>query len=442
MAALLALSSCCRRAEAPGPRLVFDGAPARAPEAAAPDADAAPDAAPDAGGVRRFCVRQRRPDLGAPVHRERGGRGGYVRLDQCARVTLIEGDDRWARVAMPLTEGRTEGWMSRRYLINCDGCAEAPDAGAALEVRASELCPGSAPTGREQLSPTEELDSAEVGGGARGLVGAKVVVGSYNLWEIYDGRGEDAYLAADAHGGVPAEQFDSRLTLFASSLRRQSVDLLALQEIDSAASACALAHRAWPQSGWSCFATAEAGVHQHVAVASRLKGRARWLRSRSRRTTGPRGALEFSVEASGGLTVTAVHLKSSRGQRGRADCDNAKRRMGAVAALLRRYRGWSSVLITGDFNFDPLGRERVRYDRSAQMLAAQRFERLCPASGCDTPTFPRAGDGSGSALDLAFFRGGGAWRPGPVEVLTGAPHRRRERLGSDHLPLVVELRRP
>jgi len=289
-----------------------------------------------------------------------------------------------------------------------------------------------------------------VGGGARGLPGVGVAAVSYNLWELYDGRGEERYLAADAHGGSPAEQYAQRAAAYVRTLKGLEVDLLLLQEVESAAVACALAGKAWPSSGWSCYSTrrSEGGFPQNIAIATRLKGTARWLRSSDQHATGPRGALELSLQGAGGLTVTAVHLKSSRGQTSHDDCGNARKRMGAAAALARRYEGWSSVLIAGDFNVDPGDRGRALYDRTDDVLLGRGFKRLCStaAEGCQVPTYlfgapSKRTKQRGGAIDLAFFRGGGIWRAEGFRVITSAPHRSRNPFGSDHLPVEITLQR-
>jgi endonuclease/exonuclease/phosphatase family metal-dependent hydrolase len=262
---------------------------------------------------------------------------------------------------------------------------------------------------------------------------------TYNLWELYDGHGGDRYLAGEAHGASPSVQFPQRLSLFAKTLGALDVDILLLQEVEGASVACSLAGTAWNRSGWSCFATKSSGSSpQNLAVATRLKGTARWLQSRDRRLTGPRGALELSLEGADGLTLTTVHLKSSRGIQGPEDCSNARQRMGAATALARRYQGWSSVLIAGDFNIDPADTGRVLYDRTADILAGRGFRRLCTkAAGCAVKTYAVGR----SAIDLAYFRGGGLWRAGEFHVVSSAPHRGRTKLASDHFPVVIELLR-
>lgn len=396
---------------------------------------------------RRACIHQRRVDLGAPVHRERGGRGGFVRLDECAIVTLIEEEQGWFRVSFPLTEERTEGWISRRYVMddcgpcraNGDGSQEASDQGSPWPPQPRGMCLDAGATGDEQLKNRNDIDHSTAGGGAQGIPGTKVVVMSYNLWELYDGRGGDRYLAAEAHGASPAVQFEQRLSLFAKTLSTQEIDVLLLQEVEGSAIACALARTAWPRSGWSCFATKSSGASpQNVAVATRLKGTARWLVSTDRRKTGPRGVIELSLEGADGLTVTAVHLKSSRGFQGPDDCANARQRMGASAALATRYQGWSSVLMAGDFNIDPEDTGRALYDRTADVLQGRGFRRLCSAkAGCGVATYASGG----SAIDLAFFRGGGLWRATSFQVISSAPHRKRTTLASDHFPVVAVLSR-
>jgi len=395
------------------------------------------------------CVHQRRADLGAPVHRQRGG-GGFIRLSECTRLTVIEREPDWLLVAFPETEGRTEGWISNRYVMDCGACATGPDAAGASGSDGAEpwpprprgMCTVGGATGREEVRASEPPDVAVVGGGARGRPGVRVTAVSYNVWELYDGDGEPAYLTGEAHHGTPAEQFPRRLKLLAKSLSAQEVDVLLLQEVEGAKVACDLAAAAWPGSGWSCSSThrRRAGAPQNVAVATRLEATARLLEPGDRRAAGPRDSLELSFQDAGGLTVTAVHLKSSRGLQGPDDCGNARLRMGSAAALANRYSGWSSVLIAGDFNMDPLDTGRAIYDRTADILTGRGFVRACPATkGCATATYPSGR--KGSAIDLAFFRGGGRWRVADVRVLASAPHRQSTPLGSDHYPLLIELAR-
>lgn len=433
---------------------LFERSPEGAPqEGARPHEDAQPlqDEArpPPPSFPRAACIHQRRADLGAPVHRERGGRGGFVRLGECTNVTLIEGDERWYRVSFPLTDDRTEGWISQGYVMDCGPCgagdsgANSGEVGSTWPPQPRGMCQGSGATGREQLVARLDTDHAIAGGGAQGIPGVKVIVVSYNLWELYDGRGGDRYLAKEAHGATPAAQYEERLSLFAKALAAIETDLLLLQEVEGASVACAIAHRAWPRSGWSCYSTQRSGASpQNVAIASRLKGRARWLHPRGVGETGPRGALELSLEEAGGLTVTAVHLKSSRGLHGGGDCSNARQRMGAAAALASRYGGWSSVLIAGDYNIDPDDTGRTLYDRTADILRGRGFERMCSkTSGCRLATYVGGSKMDRSSIDLAFFRAGGLWRAERFDVLSDVPHRGQTPLASDHLPVVVELRR-
>jgi len=304
------------------------------------------------------------------------------------------------------------------------------------------MCTDSGATGRELFEVGEPAGHHIVNGGGRGRPGVAVTVVSYNVWELYDGDGEPRYLSEKAHGGDPAEQFPERLKVLAEALSEIELDVLLLQEVEGAEVACALAAAAWPTSGWSCYSTGSgrSATPLNIAVATRLQSSVRLLRPAKRRSAGPRDVLELSLEGAGGLTVTAVHLKSSRGLQGPEDCSNAALRMGAAAGLASRYHGWSSVLIAGDFNIDPLDTGRTIYDRTADILTRRGFDRVCPSSGgCATPTYP--GPRKGSAIDLAFFRGGGRWKRSKVWVMGSAPHRGKNALGSDHLPLVIELRR-
>jgi len=113
--------------------------------------------------------------------------------------------------------------------------------------------------------------------------------------------------------------------------------------------------------------------------------------------------------------------------------------MGMVAALGVRYGSWPSVLVTGDFNVDPASHGQAIYDRTDDILAGRGFVRACPTreGGCQIPTYlapPRFK----SAIDMAFFRGGGVWRTERMDVLKQAP---RPPEGSDHFPILVELTR-
>jgi endonuclease/exonuclease/phosphatase family metal-dependent hydrolase len=418
--------------------------------------DASRPAAPERSALavesapRVVCVHQRRADLGAPVHAQREGRGGFIRLAECSRVTVVESDARWTRVAFPLTEGRTEGWVSARYLVDCGICA--PDAAGrdggtdterAWPPRPAGHCLDRGATGRERLGVDDDLDRATVGGGARGVPGARVGVVSFNVWELYDGSEGDRYLSS-LHAGTPQEQYRSRRARLGRALRALDVDVLLLQEVENAAVVCEVAHEAWPRSGWACAATRRGGSSpMNLGVATRLGGTTRHLAPVAARETGPRGAIELSLDGAGGLTVTTVHLKSSRGHVAPQDCENARERMGAAAALASRYSTWSSVLLAGDFNVDPEDSGRAIYDRTDDVLVGRGFVRHCPRAGCASPTYGagEARSEGASAIDLAFFRGGGVWAVDGVTVLAlegagvaGPPL-------SDHRPLVVELRR-
>lgn len=405
-------------------------------------ADGAPAAEPSPP-PRTLCVHQRRPDLGAPVHRRQGGGGGYIRLSECTELAVIERYPRWLLVAFPETEGRTEGWISQRYTMDCSACgAGGEDEPETWPPRPRGMCLTAGASGRERFRQRDPPGTAEANGGAHGVPGVKALVVSYNVWELYDGRGEPRYLAEEAHGGTPAEQFRPRCETFAETLGDLQVDVLLLQEIESAEVACLLAAQTWPGSGWSCYSGARgsSATPQNVAIATRLRAKARLLEPTTSAAVGPRPALELSLEGAGGLTITAVHLKSSRGRQGPEDCANARQRMGAATALAQRYRGWSSVLIAGDFNIDPLDTGRTLYDRTADILQSRGFKRACPtASGCATPTY--IGYTPASAIDLAFFKGGGRWRVGAVRVLKTAPQKAKTPRVSDHLPLLIELRR-
>jgi endonuclease/exonuclease/phosphatase family metal-dependent hydrolase len=450
LAALLGFSvTSCRRTEGAAHFPAFDAASAEPRDAAEFDEDE-PEPEPEPVAVEYGCVHQKRSDLGAPVHRNRGGGGGFIRIAECVRARVIEGDGRWAKIAFPLTEDRTEGWISNRYLMDCSAC-EQQDGGvetSSWPPQPAGMCQASGATGQELLVVGEVSDRAEVQGGARGQPGVTVTVVSYNVWELYDGRGEKRYLSADAHGGSPASQWDDRRRLFAKALSRVEADVLLLQEVEGAEVACALAAEAWPRSGWSCYGARHGGsVPQNLAIATRLEGTARLLKSTNRRKTGPRHVVEISLAGAGGLTISTVHLKSSRGEVSHDDCKNAQQRMGAAAALANRYEGRPSVLVAGDFNIDPLDTGRAVYDRSDDILGGRGFERLCQSSGCEVSTYPgrhrsvAAKKRGGGAIDLAFFRGGGLWKASRFEVSQGAPHQSKTSLGSDHLPVVITLQR-
>ncbi len=454
VASLLILASWgCRWSDRTAARPELDSGPqvTAPPDALIENTDASDQMPADA---RMRCIHQRRIDLGAPVHRARGGRGGLIRLSECTRVALIEGDERWSRIAFPLTDDRTEGWITRRYLVDCGACAvESADGGTAASDGGNwppqpvGQCLEQGATGRERLVAGEDgehVDRVKGAGGAKGVPGTRVVVASFNVWELYDGQGDDRYLSR-LHDGTPEGQYRSRIVRLAEQLRRLEVDLLLLQEVENAAVACALAEEAWPRSGWSCAATRRGGSSpMNLAIASRLKGTVRHLRPADARSTGPRGALEISLEGAGGLTVTTVHLKSSRGQVVPEDCHNARRRMGSAVALAARYQGWASVLIAGDFNVDPLDMGRSLYDRTDDVLVARGFERLCPVAGCSSPTYVGPTQSSSSltgAIDLAFFHGGGRWRAVRMEVIGEANRRNEATRVSDHRPIIIELRR-
>jgi len=246
-------------------------------EIPAPEPRAGHDSSPSDGATARplsanrppteLCVHQRTPELGAPAHRERGGRGGFVRLGECTRLAVVEQQDRWRRVVFtPPVKGRSEGWISERYVMSCgpcenDGVAGSTDRAEPWPPQPEGMCESHGATGQESLNViAEPADRAEVRGGARGRPGTKIVVVSYNLWELYDGVGESEYLGGNkAHGGAPAEQVDSRLASFSRALRPHSPDILILQEVEGADLACRIASKVAPDSAWSCWSARARG---------------------------------------------------------------------------------------------------------------------------------------------------------------------------------------
>ena len=104
----------------------------------------------------------------------------------------------------------------------------------------------------------------------------------------------------------------------------------------------------------------------------------------------------------------------------------------------------SSVLIMGDFNVDPLDRERMLYDRTDDILTMRGFERLCPSRGCAVPTYvgtTSTPSASAAAVDLAFFHGGGVWHVEATHIGLGSRRTSRAPALSDHRPIWVILAR-
>jgi endonuclease/exonuclease/phosphatase family metal-dependent hydrolase len=365
--------------------------------------------------------------LGVPLHPRARSRAVSGRLPDGAVVKILAErfGGRWIKVRAK--SGKT-GWIVRRYL--------------ALRTRARPRRLGHRPRGPTCPPPPARgphvFDVAEVprmvtaGQGRRAPLPAKLVVASYNVWELYDGYGSDRYYSRHHADSLTPTDVKLRVAKLAAELRATRPHVIAFQEIEDAKLACRVAAKAVPGVRWQCAAGAwkKRSTPQNLAIATRVGGKARILTPRT--GFAPRGVVELELPGAR-LRVLTVHLKSSRGARGLRDCRNANRRQAladAIVAHLRQAR--SAAVVIGDYNFDPL---RVHHDRTDDVLKKARFEslrqRFYPSGAPATyPTFR-------STIDLAFFRPAAGITAMGFKVLTKA---RVNRWTSDHVPVVATFR--
>ncbi len=262
----------------------------------------------------------------------------------------------------------------------------------------------------------------------------RLVVASYNVWELYDGLGGDRYYSRKHAGSPSPADVKLRVARLAAVLRPLRPHVILLQEVESAALACRVATRAVLGHLWRCAAGIwkRRSTPQNLAIATRVGGQVSVLTPRS--GFAPRGAVELILPG-GRLRIITVHLKSSRGARGRRDCRNANRRRAMAEALvahLRKARG--AAVVMGDFNFDPL---KVKHDLTDDVLLRARLrslrQRFYPGGAPSTYPAYR------STIDLAFFRPGAGVLATGFRVISGA---RTDRWTSDHVPVVATFKLP
>lgn len=384
-------------------------------------------------------------DRGVPLHPGAGDRRISGRLPDGTRVTVLETarDGGWLRVR---SGDGVEGWVVARYAQ-----IEAPAAGAPVKPPdglpedfplPGGACPTAIPDPAAKLTAAAVEDEATVAGDESAAEGGRLVVVSYNVWELYDGRDGDEYLSdehADAARLAEPAHAARRVEVLGGALREAAPHLLVLQEVENAELACAVARAAVPRAGWRCWAAAWAREPhpQNVAVASRVGGEV--VRLDPGRGMGQRGALEWTLPG-GNLRVAAVHLKSSVGAAGAEDCDNARKRMSLAWGLVQRQAEIpaGAYLVIGDFNIDPADPLKVEYDRTDDILARAGDEDLV-ARWTSPEDLAGARRRAGTVIDRAWLRPGAGVEAVGLEYLAEAP---RRGWASDHVPLVVDLRLP
>ncbi|MBI5490095.1 MAG: hypothetical protein HY905_22365 [Deltaproteobacteria bacterium] len=316
------------------------------------------------------------------------------------------------------------------------GAAAGAAASAPGPATDGDVCPVWTPgPGFKERAPQDEASAA--GQGTPATEDGRLVVVSYNLWELYDGRDGDSYLGRDDH--PEWEKLDEahasrRVAALAAPLSGLAADVFVFQEVEDAGLACAVAHAADPASSWNCWAGnwAHEPHPQNVAVAARIPGAA--VQLNPGRGMGQRGVLEFAPEGAA-VRIAAVHLKSSVGAAGARDCGNAAKRMAVAWGLRQRQESLAgpAYLIVGDFNVDPADPAKIGYDRTDDILAEAGDEDLLSRF----PAEAAAGGGRyRTIIDRAFLRPGAGVVVDDLRFLdapTGG-------WASDHRPLVVVLR--
>lgn len=367
--------------------------------------------------------------LGVPLHPMPRTRGisGRIPAGTEVRILAERYQGHWLKVRAP---GGETGWITRTYVDwrRAPGDLISPPHGGEKEV----VCPLPPPR------PSPRLRAGEAQVVRRGPerdqpLPKRLVVASYNVWELYDGVGPDRYLSRDHAAPLTPENVQRRVAMLAAQLRPERPHIIALQEIEHAELACSLAHQVVPDGNWVCGAGrfSSSANPQNVAVASRIGGSIQVLRPQGR--FAPRGVVKLAA-LGGRLKLLAVHLKSSRGARGLHDCRNAQRReamVEAIAGHLEPTRASVAALVAGDFNVDP---RQSPHDRTESRLLAAGLKCL------RTVFYPKGAPSTypayRSTIDLAFFRPGAGIRATGFRVLTGA---RTDQWVSDHRPVVVTL---
>lgn len=303
-----------------------------------------------------------------------------------------------------------------------------------------ETCPAAAPRPDAAFTQSAPADTSSVGGPRLDPASLdRITVAAYNLWELYDGRDGDRYLAEKSHpesATLDEAHAARRVAALAAALAGTDAHVYAFQEVEHAGLACAVAWAAVPGYGWTCWASTWASEphSQNIAIAARVPGAAVVLEPS--RGMGMRGVLEFAPEGLG-LRIASVHFKSSVGASGAADCKNAAKRMAVAYGLLRRQRETpgEAYLVIGDVNVDPADPKKIGYDRTDDILMLDGSEDLVVRFWASDRR--RSGRRSPrSIVDRAFFRPSERVVADGFRLLPDAP------LGgwaSDHLPIVVVL---
>jgi hypothetical protein len=412
-------------------------------------------AAIDPGGAS--AVLRGREGRPVPFHPAPGDNAVSARVPDGAEVVVLGEDEAtgWRRIRAP--DG-TEGWVSRRYVdeavlgrpsrpvVSSSPVPETSARGSPVPPGLpdgfplpDDTCPAAVPDPSWRLRETAVESVASVPGPPEGTPTLdRLVVVSYNLWELYDGRDGDRYLAARGH--PEADALDEahaarRIAVLADQIDEVEAEVLVFQEVEDAETACAVAAAAQPGRGWRCWASTWANEPhpQNVAVASRVP--AAVVSLDPARGMGQRGVLELSVEGTA-LRIAAVHLKSSVGAAGKEDCGNAAKRMAVAYGLWRRREAnpGAAWLIVGDFNHDPRDERRQTYDRTDDILALDGARDLI----LEFLPQVRGAVRSGEVVDRAWFLGAGGWTAGEARFLDAAALRG---WASDHRPLVVVVER-
>ena len=375
---------------------------------------------PAGRGERRVELRGE-AEKGVPLHPAARDRSISGRLPDRTAATVLETtpDGHWLHVR---ANDGADGWVVEKY------------------VGGQDVCPTAAPGPQNVFVEAAPHEAVSVPGTRTTPVDMLTVV-SYNLWELYDGRGGDRYLGEQEHPeGATLDEAHAarRIAALAGALKGTAADVFVFQEVENAALACALARTAAEQDAWTCWASdwAPEPHPQNVAVASRVPGAV--LELDPGPGMGQRGALEFTVDG-GALRIAAVHLKSSVGASGAEDCGNAAKRMAVAYGLLERRQLFpdAAYLVIGDLNVDPGDAAKDDYDFTDEILARDGGEDLVRRFLGEAPDVRTTV--WGSVIDRAFLRLGSGIDAASLRFAVEAP------LGdwaSDHRPLVVVLRFP
>jgi endonuclease/exonuclease/phosphatase family metal-dependent hydrolase len=325
-------------------------------------------------------------------------------------------DGHWLHVR---ADDGTAGWVVEKY------------------VGGENLCPTAAP-GPQNVFVAAVPGQAVSVAGTQITPGDTLTVVSYNLWELYDGRGGDRYLGEQEHPeGATLDDVHAarRVEALAAALKGAAADVYVFQEVENAVLACALARAAAGEGAWTCWASdwAPEPHPQNVAVASRVPGAV--LELDPGPGMGQRGALEFTLDG-GALRIAAVHLKSSVGASGAEDCGNAAKRMAVAYGLLERRKEFpdAAYLVIGDLNVDPGDAVKDDYDFTDEILARDGGEDLVRRFLGEAPAVRATV--WGSVIDRAFLRRSAGIDAASLRFAVDAP------LGdwaSDHRPLIVVL---